>query len=150
MMPCLTDDLTQLGLPLTPMNQTPSTSNDFRQHGSFTYEHLFSVMISNNLSRTEFIKNCLVHNGLQASNVNYITSSVRPSTQKQYTHAWKILGKFCKTSNANLISVNLIISFFDFLLKDKNPRVNTLQAYKSALVDPLKYGFHYNITNDIR
>ena len=149
LMPCPTDDRAQLGLPLTPIDQTPSTSNDSRQHGSFTYEHLFSVMTSNNLSRTEFIKNCLVHNGLQASNVNYITSSVRPSTQKQYNHAWKVFCKFCKTSNSNLISDNLIISFFDFLLKDKNLRVNTLQAYKSALVDPLKYGFNYNIPNEI-
>ena len=28
-------------------------------------------------------------------------------------------------------------------------QVKTLQAYKSALVDPLKYGFNYDIINHI-
>ena len=34
-------------------------------------------------------------------------------------------------------------------MRDKKLKVKTLLTYKSALVDPLKYGFNYDITNDI-
>ena len=90
-------------------------------------------MISNTLSRTEFIKEYLVQNGLEASNILYFTSSFRPSTQKQYNHAGKAYCKFCKSSNKTFISDNLILSFFDYLLRGKSLQVKTLQAYKSAL-----------------
>ena len=105
-------------LPLPTREQAPSTSKGTIQEGSEQYNLLFSLLTFNTLSRIVFIKECLAHNGLEAPNIVYITSSVRPSTQKQYNHAWKVFCKFCKASNKIIISDNLILLFFDNLLRD--------------------------------
>ena len=86
-------------------------------------------MASNPLSRIDFIKESLTYNGLEASNIFYINFSVSTSPQNQYNHAWKVFCQFCQTSSSNIISDNLIISFFDHLLKNKNLKVITLLTY---------------------
>ena len=49
-----------------------------------------------------------------------------------------------------LLSLTILFSRFSTIkLRVKKLKVKTLLTYKSALIDPLKYGFGYDISNDI-
>ena len=74
---------------------------------------------------------------------------MRPSTQGQYEHVWKTFCEFCHSHNPSGVNNDLIISFFDHLITSKRLKVKTLLSYRSALINPLKCGFDFDITNDI-
>ena len=107
------------------------------------------LLMSCSQTRTQFINFCLRLNGINNSNSKYFISSVRPSTRNQYEHVWKVFCEFCHSHSCSGVSNDLIISFFDHLIKNKKLRAKTLLSYKCALIDPLKYGFNFDINNDI-
>ena len=107
------------------------------------------LLTSCSQTRTQFISLCLQRKGIKDYNSKYFVSSVRSSTQNQYEHVWKTFGNFCHSHNFSRVNNDLIISFFDHLIRVKGLRVKTLLSYRSALIDPLIHGFDYDITNDI-
>ena len=109
----------------------------------------FNLLLSRSYTRLQFIRACLQHKGINITNASYLTSSVRTSTQSQYEHVWKVFCQFCHSKDFSKVTDNLIISFFDHLIRIKGLKAKTLLSYKSALIDPLKYGFNFDITNDI-
>ena len=77
--------------------------------------------------------------------LDYLTTSLRPSTDCQYQSVWSKFQHFVSTSQPSEIDLNLILSFLIFVFESKGFQVNTLQVYKCALSLPLSIGFNINM-----
>ena len=97
--------------------------------------------------RLDFIKQALVHSGLDNNLASFIIRCIRDSTQNQYERVWKTFCSYCRRFNVTCINDNTILGFFNFLLNVKQLKVATLISYRSALIDPLNFGFNYNVNN---
>ena len=99
-------------------------------------------------ARLDFIKSKLTLDGLDDRVASFFIGCIRKSTRAQYERVWKLFCSYCRTFNIFAINDNSVLGFFNHLLEDKHLKVSTLIAYRSALINPLYYGFGYNMNNN--
>ena len=99
--------------------------------------------------RLDFIRQTLLDQGLDSNVTSFIIHCIRKSTLSQYERVWKHFCNYLRINKVSFIDDNIILRFFHHLLIDRKLKVSTLIAYKSALIDPLHYGFKYNVNNTL-
>ena len=77
--------------------------------------------------------------------LDYLTTSLRPSTDRQYQSVWSKFQRFAIARQPTEITLDFVLSFLIFIFETKRYQVNTIQAYKCALAKPLSLAFDLNM-----
>ena len=79
--------------------------------------------------------------------MDYLTTSLRPSTDRQYQSVWSKFQDFVFSNRPSNIDLDFVLSFFISIFEIKQYQVNTIQAYKCALDLPLSVAFNIDMKN---
>ena len=123
--------------PSQEVSQDPAAGVDPNSQRS---ADLRTALLDRCTTRLAFLK--LAYGGAWSQKVvDYLTTSLRPSTDRQYQSVWSKFQDFVILRQPLVIDLDFIFSFLIFIFESKGYQVNTLQAYKCALDLPLSVGF---------
>ena len=86
--------------------------------------------------------------GIQRANAEFVKHSLSDSTQNQYGSVWNKWIKFVQKHKPTQINMDFCLSFIRDLF-DEGLASTTINSYKSALTQPVKFGFNIDLDSDI-
>ena len=97
----------------------------------------------------DFFKFALkLRKGISTQNAQFLDDYKSTSTQRQYNSSWKKWVAYVHRQQPTSISLDFCISFFKHL-HDEGLAPLTITSYKSALTQPIRYGFNIELNSDL-
>jgi len=100
-------------------------------------------------ARLDFVQRCIIKKGFSAHVAKRICSSVRKSTSGIYDRKWLIFSRWCHSRKISSTKAH-VTQVADFLahLQDEGKAPSTIEGYRTAIAETLKYSGRPDITED--
>ena len=100
-------------------------------------------------TRLDFVRKCIIKKGFSARVAERISLSVRKSTTQVYDRKWLIFSRWCHSRQISPTKVH-VTSVADFLshLQDEGKAPSTVEGYRTAIAETLKYSGKPDISED--
>ena len=99
-------------------------------------------------TRVDFLRRCFLRS-YSGQITDMLVQKLRTSSRNQYESTWKLFVDFIRIKKPEQMSENLVLEFFTHQFQQAGRKPATIRTYKSALEQPLKWGFDIQLREEV-